>query len=214
MRRAGNLHDKIVAWDNLRLAFRKASRGRRLKNDVMRYRSDLDEILCALGKRLAHPENLKIGEYRFFTIYDPKERVICEAPFTERVLHHAVMNILEDSFESFQIHDSYACRKGKGTDAALKRALYFARRNPFFLKLDVIKYFDSISHDTLKALLARRFKDRKVLSILESIIDSYHINTRLGIPIGNLSSQFFANFYLGFLDHFITEELKIGKFIR
>lgn len=214
MNRYGGLFERIVEWDNIRLAYYLASKGKRTKPDVLDFRHDLDINLDRVRNTLLDPNISGIGDYRFFTILDPKERKICAAPFFDRVLHHAVMHVLEPYFESFQIYDSYACRVGKGTDAAIRRALYFARRYGRFAKLDVRAYFDSIDHAKLNAMIERRFKDRRVVRILEAIIDSYHIDPGKGVPIGNLTSQFFANHYLAFLDHDIKERLRLHGYVR
>jgi RNA-directed DNA polymerase len=140
--------------------------------------------------------NVQTGNYRYFTIYDPKQRLICEAPFRQRVLHHALMNICHPFFEKVQIFGSYASRQGKGTYAALERAWYFNKRHLWFLKLDFRKYFDSLDHEILKNQLHRLFKDSDLLQIFERIIDSYCVEQNKGVPIGNLTSQYFANHYL------------------
>lgn len=158
MKRAGNLYQKIAEHENLRLAFWKAQRGKSGKHDILRYREHLDENLKQLRGELLNGD-IDIGHYHYFTIYDPKERMICAADFRERVLHHAIINICEPYFEAYQIYDSYACRKGKGLDVALRRAQFFCRKFDWYLKLDVHKYFDSIEHDKLLCLLDRRFKD-------------------------------------------------------
>jgi hypothetical protein len=124
------------------------------------------------------------------------------------------MNVCHQDFEEYQIFDSYASRIGKGTFAAIERAKNFQKNFKFFLKLDVRKYFDSIDHQTLKNLLSKQFKDVKLLSIFSSIIDSYETLNGKGVPIGNLTSQYFANHYLGISDHYIKENLKIKGYVR
>jgi hypothetical protein len=210
----GGLYSAIIEWENLRRAFWRASRGKKKKPAVIEYSRNLDANIEALRQSLLCPSRIVIGNYRFFRIYDPKERMICEAPFEERVLHHAVMNILEPYFDAFQTNDSFACRKGRGTDAALRAALHHARRHPIYLKVDIRKYYDSLPHDTLKALLARKFKDARLLLLLSRLIDSYSTAPNRGIPIGNLTSQYFANFYLGFLDHAVKESIPGVGYVR
>jgi len=114
----------------------------------------------------------------------------------------------------YLIHDSYACRRGKGVDAAIDRARYFSRRCPWHLKLDVRKYFDSIDHEILKILLRKRFKDRILLSLFDQIINGYSKDPGKGVPIGNLTSQYFANHYLAPLDHYIREQLRCHYYVR
>lgn len=213
MKRAGNLIERIADADNLRLAFWKASKGKRAKAEVSRFRADLDSRLRCLREQLL-AASVPWGPYRRFMIFDPKERIICAAPFRDRVAHHAIINVIEPYFESYQIHDSYACRRGKGLDAALARAVDFCRAGHWYLKMDVRKYFDSIDHDVLKGLLRRRFKDALLLRLLEGIIESYATAPGQGVPIGNLTSQFFANHYLGLLDHYVKEALRCRRYVR
>ena len=213
MKRAGNLYGAIADPDNLRLAFWKAKRGKAGKPDVEAFRADLGRKLEDLrGELLAG--DIRVGECHTFTIHDPKERLICAPSFRERVLHHAVVNVCEPVFERRQIHDSYACRKGKGLHACLERAKRFTRYHDWYLKLDVRKYFDSIPHDRLRALLRRRFKDRLLLALLERIIDSHSAGTGKGIPIGSLTSQHFANDYLSEADHMVKEAWSIRGYVR
>jgi retron-type reverse transcriptase len=213
MARGRGLYLKIAEADNLRLAFKKATRGKSDKPDVIEYRCNLDENLSHLRNMLLSGE-IESGPYYFFTVRDPKERIISAAPFQDRVLHHAVMNICEPVFEAYAIHDSYACRTGKGLHLALKRAQGFSRHYAWYLKLDIRKYFDSIHHDTLKTLLAKRFCDKRLLELFADVIASYETAPGRGLPIGNLLSQHFANFYLGNMDHWLKEARGIGGYLR
>lgn len=203
----------IADPDNLRLAFWKARKGKSWSKPVIAYRADLNANLLLLREQILSGE-VQVGRYHFFKIWDPKERQICAPSFAEQVLHHALMNICHDRLEKAQIFDSYACRKGKGTYAALERAKYYTRRYKYFLKLDIKKFFDTIQHNALKAQLAGLFKDQAVLNIFFRIIDSYAALPDRGVPIGNLTSQYFANHYLSGLDHFIKEELRIKAYTR
>ena len=213
MKRSGKLYRHIAEWDNLLIAFYNAARGKRLKLDVTLYEKNLYENLKILQTHLIN-QTIPLGNYRFFKIYDPKERLICAAPFEERVLHHAIINITGPVFERLQIYDSYACRKGKGTNAALLRALHFTKHYPYFLKLDMKKYFDSISHSKLTALLAAKFKDKALLNLFDRLLASYCVTEGRGLPIGNLTSQYFANFYLGFFDHYAKEKMQVKGYVR
>ena len=213
MKRAGNLYNLIAEPENLRLAFLKAARGKRAKPEVLAYTANLDGNLRLLREQLLS-RCLDVGHYHFFTVYDPKERIICAASFPERVLHHAVMNICEPVLERYAIYDSYACRAGKGMHAAILRAQAFARRFSWYLKLDIRKYFDSISQETLISLLKRRFKDKDVLQLIRTILKTYSTEPGRGLPIGNLISQHLANFYLGHLDHRVKETLHIRGYVR
>lgn len=183
MKRIGKIFEEIVDYDNLRLAFWKASRGKRSRDDQISFGRNLDDELARLRDGLRNL-NYFIGDFKRFTIYDPKEREICAATFGERVLHHAIMNVCESYFDKWLIYDSYACRKGKGQIAAVKRAREFAGKYTWFMKCDFRKYFDSIPHDRLKFALARKFKDRKVLDWFYKIIDSYEKTKGRGLPIG------------------------------
>lgn len=213
MKRYGNLIGRIVDPDNLKLAYVKACRAKPLSRDRLAFRSRLDVELESLAASL-RDGSYRSGPYRFFTISDPKRRTISAAPFRDRVAQHAIMNVLDPVFERAQIHDSYACRTGKGTQKAVLRVFHHARSQRWFLKLDVRKYFDSISHDILKDQLARRIKDRGVLSAFSAIINSYETSPGRGVPIGNLTSQYFANHYLAGLDHAILERLRVPRYVR
>ncbi|MBQ7177784.1 MAG: RNA-directed DNA polymerase [Victivallales bacterium] len=213
MRRAGNLYLKIAEMENLRLAFWKAQKGKSSRPDVISFRERLEEELLDLRHGLLEGD-VSIGDYRYFTVHDPKERVICAASFRERVLHHAVMNVCEPVFERYQIYDSYACRKGKGLDVCLKRMQEFCRRYNWYLKLDIHKYFDSIDHCILKELLAHHFKEHALLELFGRIIDSYDVVENRGIPIGNLTSQHFANMYMAVFDHQAKDAWRLPGYVR
>lgn len=213
MKRACNLLPLIAEPDNLRLAFWKARKGKSYSKGVQAYRENLGRNLSVLRSQIL-TGHVSVGHYHFFKIFDPKERQICAAAFSEQVLHHALMNVCHQYFERAQLFDSYASRKGKGTYAALERAKGYTRRYKYFLKLDVRKFFETIHHGVLKTQLARLFKDEAVLDIFYQIIDSYEAHSGRGVPIGNLTSQYFANHYLSGLDHFIKEQLRIKAYVR
>ncbi len=213
MKRANNLLQDIADPDNLRLAFCKAKKGKNHSRQVQAYRHDLETNLCILRKQIL-TARVVVGDYHYFKVYDPKERLICASAFGEQVLHHALMNICHDHFERAQVFDSYASRPGKGVHNALKRAALFTRSDNWFLKLDVRKFFQSIDLATLKMQLARMYKDYALLEIFGKIIDSFEAQPGRGIPIGNLTSQYFANHYLAGLDHFIKEQLNCKYYVR
>ncbi len=205
MKSYGGLFERIAEPDNLRLAFIKAVRGKRNRPEVKRWTADIDKNLTELRTQLL-TGRLKVGNYRFFTVYDPKRREICAASFGERVLHHAIMNICEPVFENTYIYDTYACRKGKGQQKAVLRAREFCREFGWYLKLDIRRYFDSINHGLLLALLRKKFRERRVVSLFEQIFATYYSNKAgCGLPIGNLISQHCANFWLGVFDHQIKD---------
>lgn len=213
MKRAKQLIERVADPENLRLAFWKAQKGKRAQREVLEFRGNLEVEIPALRRAFLtgtyHP-----APYRRFRIHDPKEREICAAPLRDRVAQHALMNVCDPVFESYQIHDSYACRLGRGTHRAVERAQQFARRHDWFLKLDIRKYFDSIDQSVLKELLLRRIGDREVLRCFWRIIDSYETDPGKGVPIGNLTSQYFANHYLAVMDHYVKETLCCRAYVR
>jgi retron-type reverse transcriptase len=213
MKRTGDLYVRIADSENLRLAFWKAQKGKKDRQEVQEYRQQLEENLQTLRASLLN-RDVPVGDYRYFTVRDPKERRICAASFRERVLHHAMMNLCEPVFERYAIHDTYACRPGKGTHRAVTRAREFGKRFRFCLKMDIAGCFDSIDHEVLMRMLARLFKDRELLNLFEHILASYQTAPGKGLPIGNLTSQHFANFYLGRLDHFVKETLRTKGYLR
>jgi retron-type reverse transcriptase len=158
------------------------------------------------------------GKYRYFTITGPKPRVIAVAPFRDRVVHHALINILEPVFEKRFIYDSYATRKGKGVHKAIARAQSFLRKNPWYLKMDIRQYFASIHHETLIRLIHRVIKDPFIMELCGAIIGMAAgpdgVKGEAGLPIGNLTSQFFANVYLNAFDHYVQEVLRIPAYLR
>ena len=230
MKRLGGIWPQLVSFQNLLLAYRKARRGKRGRPGVAEFGLDLERELIALQRELENGE-YKPGAYRLFMIYDRKPRVIAAAPFRDRVVHHAVMNLIEPPLDRTFISDSYACRHGKGVHAAVDRYQAWAQSYKYVLKMDVRQYFPSIDHEILKGKLRRRIKDERVLDLLDRIIDGspdgnaelYYfpgddlftpLERRVGIPIGNLTSQFFANLYLDDLDHFIKQQLNVRPYLR
>jgi hypothetical protein len=213
MKRTGNLFERALDRDNLRLAVGRAMRGKRDHPEVQAFLRDLDGRLEEMADQL-RTGLFVLGRYRQFIRFDPKERIITAPCFAERVLHHAVINVCEPAFERWLIADTVACRAGKGRLAALERARQFARRFPFFPKLDIRKYFDSVPHDRLLELLARRFKDGRLLELFGRIVRSFRGGMGRGLPIGSLTSQHFANFYLGWFDRFVKERLRVRGYVR
>jgi RNA-directed DNA polymerase len=215
MKRQSGLFARITPFDNLLLASRKAAQGKRDRPRVARFEFHLEQELLALQEALQELR-YQPGDFFTFEVRDPKRRCICAAPFRDRVVHHAVCNVLEPVFEQRLIFDTYACRPGKGTHAAVKRAQQFARQYDYFLKCDIRKYFASIDQAVLKALLARMFKDPALLTLLNRIIDHPPPDAApgKGLPIGNLTSQHFANVYLGELDHYLKDRLRIKGYLR
>jgi len=215
MKRAGHLFERVTAWGNLCDAARKAARGKTSRPAVARFLFYLEPELLALQEELLagwwQPR-----PYSTFDIRDPKPRRISAADFRDRVVHHALMNVLDPYFERALFAHSYACRRGKGTHAAVLYAQRQARRYPYFLKGDVDRCFETVDLGVLKALLRRLFKDRRLLELLDRIIDAPGSTTQpgRGLPIGNLTSQYFANHLLGELDRFVKETLRVTGYLR
>ena len=213
MKRVGNLTQLIADTDNLLLAFYKAKLGKHKSSEVLRFNKNLEENIAELSEEILSG-NISVGKYEFFYIKDPKLRLICAASFRERVLHHAIMNICHPYFERNLIETTYATRPEKGIYQAIYRARIAMKRHKFVAKFDFRKYFDTISHDILQEKLQRLFKDDRLLSMMSKIIESYSKSEGNGIPIGNLTSQYFANYYLSDMDHYIKEVLKVPEYIR
>ncbi|MGE3152473.1 MAG: reverse transcriptase domain-containing protein [Nitrospiraceae bacterium] len=230
MTRLGELWPRLVSFENLLAAYRKARRGKRSRQGVADFGLALEGEVLSLQRELQEG-TYRPDDYRLFTIYERKPRVIAAAPFRDRVVHHAVMNVIEPPLDRTFIADSYACRHGKGVHAAVDRYQAWAQTYRYVLKMDVRQYFPSIDHELLKAKLRRRIKDRCVLALLDRIIDGsprqgtepcYFAGDnlftpwerRVGIPIGNLTSQFFANLYLDDLDHYIKQGLRVRPYLR
>ena len=210
MRRHKRLFDEIVSFQNLLKAAKLAQRGKRFKDSTARFNFQLERELWALHRELAE-KRYAPGRYREFVVHEPKRRIISAAPYRDRVVHHALHNVLEPIFEPTFIYDSYATRKGKGTHAALDRFQEFARKNRYALKCDVRQYFPSIDHAILLQLIRRKVACSETLWLVERILASH---LPKGIPIGNLTSQFFANVYLDDLDHDVKENLRCRHYLR
>jgi len=213
MRRAANLFEQIWEPDNILLAFHKASRGKKSHAMVRGFARNLDQHVEHISYAIRN-DTFPVGRFHQFLIQDPKERVITAPFFDERVLHHAIMNVCEPILDRWLIDDTFACRVGKGRELAVVRARSISHKHSCYLKLDVRKYFDSVRHDTLVRLLEKRFKDRSLLQLLEKIIRAYRGIGGVGIPIGSLTSQHFANFYLGWFDRFVKETLRLKGYVR
>lgn len=215
MKRHGNFFEKIITFDNLLLASKKAMRGKKAKSSVSAFYFNLENEVINLQQELALG-SYRPMEYTQFMIREPKVRKICSSEFRDRVVHHAICNIAEPIFEGRSVYDSYACRAGKGSHVAVVRCQQFARTFRYYLKCDIRKFFESIDHVVLKRLLRRTFKDEKLLTLLDIIIDHRVPGTAIGrgLPIGNLTSQHFANFYLSKLDHFTKERHRVKGYVR
>jgi len=206
-----HLFPQVTQFANLVRAWKLASRGKRNRLPVARFASEMDERLIEI-KRSLENGTWQPGAHRQFFVYDPKFRSIAAPPFADRVVHHAICTVIEPLFERRFIFDSYACRVDKGAHLGIRRLQKFLRkkRAEYALKCDISKFFASINHDVLRQIIRQTIHDPKLLKILDLIIAGYSP----GIPIGNLTSQLFANVYLDQLDHFIKEELRIKYYLR
>ena len=227
-----NLFPQITDLENLYQAFKKAARGKRKKRDVAAFEYNLEENLLELQSELQSGQ-YQPGEYFNFRIKDPKPRLISAAPFRDRVVHHALCRVIEPLFERRFIHDSYACQVGKGTHAALDRVTEFSRRYAFVLKCDIEHFFPLMDHAVLFGQLNRAIACPPTLRLCQQILEGgAGIHAReyeagffpgdtlfaairpRGLPIDNLTSQFWANVYLNPLDHFVKRSLKCPGYVR
>jgi len=218
MKKIRDIYLKIISRENLYQSAFMASRGRRYRDSTADFNFFLEEKIGLLHKELLS-KAYRHGKYRLFKIYDPKERNIAAAPFKDRVVHHAVHDVIEPIIDKTFIYDSYACRKDKGTHKAVDRAQGFLRANRFCFHGDIKQYFPSINHRIIKGILRMRIGDKDALWLLDEIIDSARslpacLQAGVGLPIGNLTSQFFANLYLNELDYFIKFDLRIRYYLR
>lgn len=209
------MFSKIVERDNIQLAFQLARKGKRWQDTIkvfeMHEEGNLEQIRTALIEK-----TFTTSKYETFIVYEPKRRVIYKLPFNpDRIVQHALMNIVEPIWESFFISDSYACRKGKGIHAGSKRTMDFIRKvgkEGYCLKMDVSKFYPSISHDILFKLIEHKIKCRDTLDLFRDIV--YSIPGGYNVPVGNYTSQWLGNLYLNELDQFVKRELKGECYIR
>jgi retron-type reverse transcriptase len=213
-----NLYPLIYAFDNLYRAYVKARRGKRYQAEVLKFTMGLEDNLLGLYREL-QGGTYTTGEYHYFTVYEPKKREVAALPFRDRIVHHAIHNILEPMFDRGFIYHSYACREGKGTHAGadqITRWLREIHRNHgqvYVLKADIKSYFASIDHAVLIDILKRKIRCRRTMALLRDIIYSAGSNG-IGIPIGNLTSQLFANIYLNELDQYVKHQLRVHYYLR
>ncbi len=206
-----HLFEEVCSFENILKASKNAQKGKRFTAGVLTFNYQLESNLLTLRDELLAGTYIP-GNYRTFYIFDPKHRKISAAPYRDRVVHHAVCNILVPIWDRQMIDDNYACRKGKGSHEAITRFHQFARRYDYVLKCDIRKFFDSIDHATLKQLLFKQLRDLRLNRLLDLIIESTH--SSVGLPLGNLTSQWFANMYLNHFDHYIKETLRCKGYIR
>jgi retron-type reverse transcriptase len=226
------MYDELTSWNNLLLAYKKAGAGKRGHPNVAAFEYRLEDNLFQLQDEL-RAKTYRPGQYDSFYIHEPKRRLISAAPFRDRVAHHALCNVIEPIFERSFIFDSYANRVGKGTHRALDRCQQFARRYKHVLPCDLRQFFPSIDYQILRETLAGKISDPQVLWLIDQILasgegvlsdaydmvyfagdDLFAANRPRGLPIGNLTSQFWANVYLNAFDHFVKRELRCAAYLR
>ena len=213
MKRSGVDLATIADWHNLAAAFQRAAQGKGQRDEVRQFRADLNGELTRLRAALLDG-SVEVGRMHCFPIRDPKPRIIHAPCFRERVLHHALMAHVGPVLDRALVDDTYACRVGKGALAAVQRAQHHLRRWPWYAQIDIRSYFASINHQCLLALLERCFKDRGLLALLARIIDAHHTAPGQGLPIGALTSQHFANYYLAGLDRLLLEGCPARGLVR
>jgi retron-type reverse transcriptase len=215
------MYAKLTTYENIFLAYTNARKHKTLKPYVIEFEKDLELNLLALQLELQlksyYPRPLET-----FIIRDPKTRKISKSHFRDRIIHHALCNIIEPIFDKTFIYDSYANRRGKGTLNAIKRYEYFKRkisknykRRIYVFKADIKQYFETVNHKILLNIIRKRIRDKNVLWLINLILENHKTETRnKGMPLGNLTSQFFANVYLNELDHYVKETLQVKYYIR
>lgn len=213
--------EDIISVENLLEAWKEFIRGKRGKRDVQEFSLRLMDNILELHRELSTGA-YRHGGYYAFRISDPKPRQIHKASVRDRLVHHAIYRILYPFFDTLFIADSFSCRIGKGTHRALNRFRFFFRkvsrnnmRTCWVLKCDIRKFFESIDHTVLLFLLRRHIPDERILSLLQSIIQSFHAEqTSKGLPLGNLTSQLLVNIYMNEFDQFVKQRLKVRYYIR
>ena len=230
MKTYNHLWQDITDFSNLLAAAKQAQKGKRFRDSVLEFNYNLEREIFNLQAELRSKTYLP-GKYKTFYIFESKPRLISAAPYRDRVIHHALCHVVAPIFEHTFIDTSYANRIGFGSHRALKKFTEFARSNQYVLLADICKYFPSIDHEILKLLIRKKIKCSDTLWLIDNIIDhsnpqepvKFHfsgdylfspLSSTRGLPIGTLTSQFMANIYLNYFDHFIKETLKIKKYVR
>jgi len=230
MKSHNDLFNNLCSLENLKIAFRKSKKGKTKKWYMKKFEKGLDNKLLQLKYEL-QTQSYSPKPLKRFIIRDPKTRVIHASAFRDRIVHHAICNIIEPIFEKIFIYDSYASRQGKGPLSAVKRFENFQRKISingkliknaknnnmiigYVLKADIKHYFPSVNHDILIKILKRKIRDRNVILLIRKILDTNSNYSGKGMPIGNMTSQFFANVYLNELDYFVKHKLKAKYYIR
>ncbi len=213
MKRVSITLEDIAAFDNLARAAQQAARAKRDRTDIQRFFQRFDTHLNQLAQDIRE-SRMPYGRFRQFAIRDPKPRIIHAACFEDRIFHHAVMHYAGPVLERALTPTTFACRKRMGNHAAVLHVQRYLRRFPWYVKIDIQHYFDTIDHERLYALLQRRFKGQDFLALLRRLIGCFHVTPGKGLPIGALTSQYFANYYLDGLDRYILEQLHCCAHVR
>lgn len=214
MKRVGNIFEKVISLENLRLADEKARKGKLHSYGVQLHDKNREANLLALHESLKNGTFVST-KYHVFKIYEPKEREIFRLPYyPDRILHHAIMNILEPIWVSVFNKNTYSCIKNRGIHACAKDVKHTLKKDPdgtrYCLKIDVRKFYPSIDHEILKTVVRRKIKDSRLLALLDEIIDS----VPSGVPIGNYLSQYFANLFMAYFDHWLKETKGVKYYWR
>jgi len=205
--------EAVADWHNLAVAFQRAALSKRTRPEVQRFATNLDRELADLSREIL-AGTVPVGRMRRFRIHDPKPRIIHAPCLRERVLHHALLAHVGPVLDRALVEDTYACRIGKGALAAVQRARRHMRRFPWYAKIDIRAYFASIDHALLLKQLALRFKDPGLLGLIARIVDAHHAEPGKGLPIGALTSQHFASYYLSGLDRLLLEGCRVRGLVR
>ncbi|MEM7600330.1 MAG: reverse transcriptase/maturase family protein [Verrucomicrobiota bacterium] len=213
MKRVGGLFEQISDRDNLGRALHAASRGKRERREVISFLERGNEELARISQELRRGR-FQFGEYHAFEVFDTKTRVIHAPCFRDRVVHHAMMQVLGPIFEQGSLPTSYACRLGRGHHAALHQAAQWCRRDVWYGKMDVEKFYDSVPHSVIQRRLSRRFREKRILDLFDRLLASYNTEPHRGIPIGALTSQYLGNFILDDLDHRLRATAKARRYLR
>lgn len=222
VKRYSNLFETIYDFESLHAAYKRARKGKRYRDGVLAFSSNLEERLIELQNELIW-KTYRTSSYRHFKVYEPKERLVKALPFRDRVAQHALVAAIEPIFERSFIYHSYGCRVGKGVHRGSQQLMYWLRETQqkwgkvYCLKADISKFFPSINHNTLLSIIFRKIKCPDTLWLIEEIVRSSDDSSDvpgIGIPVGNLTSQLFANIYMDQFDHYVKERMRIKYYIR
>ena len=210
----------MITLENLFIAWQEFKKGKTKRKDVLKFEFNLEDNIFQLYQDLKN-KTYKHSKYTSFYVQDPKIRHIHKAEIKDRIIHHLISEYLNQIYDRIFVFDSYSCRLDKGTHKAVNRLKQFSlkqsknnRINFYCLKCDIKKFFDSVDHDILIEILKRKIKDKDILWLITGIIRSFNKEDNKGIPLGNLTSQHFANIYLNEIDKFVKHKLKVKYYIR